>query len=202
MADIPQTSITLLNALATSTANDQWYRFYDTYKGPVFAYVQANFPELDPDTVFQDTLIALTSCLPTYRYTPDQRGHFHNYLIGIAKHKALDILRKQKREMVKIEKFSKDPLYPSAEPTRDFDDAEWEAQKKAILETALEQLLADENISATTRSVFEQVVLQHEDAANVAARFGTTRNNVYQIKNRLMDRLMEIAQALEAGLEN
>lgn len=202
MAEIPQTSITLLHALATSTANDQWYRFYDTYKGPVFGFIHANFPYLDPDAVFQDTLIALARCLPSFHYTPDEKGHFRNYLMGIVKHKALDILRKQKVEDDHRRKISQDPTFPRnpivETPIDDLDGD----QREAIYETAIAQLLADDNINASTRTIFERVVLHHEDSASVAAQFGTTRNNVYQIKDRLTERLKEIVQSLQSELEN
>ena len=203
MADIPQTSITLIHALATSTANAQWYRFYETYKGPVFGFVHVNFPNLDPDLVFQDTLIALARCLPTFHYTPDEKGHFRNYLMGIVKHKALDILRKQKADAEHRRKMSLDPTYiDSSVIETPIEDLDSPSQKEAIYETAIAQLLADENINASTRTIFERVVLRHENSATVAAQFGTTCNNVYQIKNRLTEQLKAIVKSLQSELEN
>ena len=53
------------------------------------AFLQAHFPTVEADDMIQETLIALVKCLPSYRYVPDKHGYFHNYLMGIVKHKAL-----------------------------------------------------------------------------------------------------------------
>ena len=192
MAEIPQTSITLLHALAGDTANDQWYKFYEAYKGPILAFVRDRYPTLDPDDILQETMRALAKCLPTYQYTPDEKGHFRNYLMGIVKHKAVDALRKRARESDLIEKYSKDPTV-SAPSSEEY--AQWMISAK---ETAVQQLMADTSLAPTTRTIFEHVVLLHEPPEQVAQQFGTTRNNVDQIKNRLVKRLKEIVRSLTA----
>ena len=55
------------------------------------------FPSLDADDVIQETLIAVWAALPSYRYAPDEKGHFHNYLTGILRNKALRQLYKEQR---------------------------------------------------------------------------------------------------------
>lgn len=192
MAEIPQTSITLLHALAGDTANDQWYKFYEAYKGAIVGFVHDRYPTLDPDDVLQETMRALAKCLPAYQYTPDEKGHFRNYLMGIVKHKAVDALRKRVRESNTLEKYSKDPTVAAP---RGEDYAQWMLSAK---EAAIDQLMADTRLATTTRTIFEHAVLLHEPPEQVARQFGTTRNNVDQIKNRLIKRLKEIVQSLTA----
>ncbi len=197
MSDIPQTSITLLRAVAADTANDQWYRFYQTYEGPIRGFVYANYPSLDADDILQETMRALAKSLPNYHYTPDEKGHFRNYLMGIVKHKALDVLRKNERENDHIDRFTTDPTFrPQASSSAT--QEEFETWKKNAMETAVEQLLADQSLATNTRVIFECVALRHESPEAVAQRFGTTRNNVDQIKKRLMERLRKIVQSLIA----
>ena len=77
--------------------------------------------------------------------------------------------------------------------------AEDEAWGKTVMEAALEQLLADNSISAATREVFRHVVLMHEKPADVARAFGITRNNVDQIKARLIARLKNLVRDMSAA---
>ena len=77
--------------------------------------------------------------------------------------------------------------------------AEDEAWQESVMEAALAQLLADDSISAATREVFRHVVLMHEKPADVARAFGITRNNVDQIKARLIVRLKGLIRDMSAA---
>ena len=47
-----------------------------------------------------------------------------------------------------------------------------------------------------TREVFRHVAMLHEPPESVAAAFGITRNNVDQIKRRLVERLQRLVSAM------
>ena len=95
MAAIPQTSVSLLEALSGDATSVRWTEFVNKYSGPMRAFLQARYPAVEAEDVIQETFIALVKCLPRYRYVPDEHGYFHNYLIGIVDHKAKDALRRQ-----------------------------------------------------------------------------------------------------------
>ena len=59
--------------------------------------MRERFPSLDADDMIQETLVALVKVLPGYHYSPDENGHFRNYLTGILRNKALRELRKEQR---------------------------------------------------------------------------------------------------------
>ena len=63
----------------------------------------------------------------------------------------------------------------------------------------MEQLLADDSIALTTREVFRHVALMHEPPLDVARQFGITRNNVDQIKARLIARLKDLITSMTAA---
>ena len=42
-------------------------------------------------------VIALCKVIPSYRYAPDEKGHFRNYLTGILRNKALRQIRKDRQ---------------------------------------------------------------------------------------------------------
>ena len=64
------------------------------------------------------------------------------------------------------------------------------------MHAALDQLMADPSMEPRTREIFRHVALMHEPPESVAAQFGTTRNNVDQIKKRLIDRLAKCVAAM------
>ena len=48
----------------------------------------AAIPEADRDELLQETFLAVMKILPDYRYCPEEKGAFHNYLTGILNKKA------------------------------------------------------------------------------------------------------------------
>lgn len=190
---IPKTSVTLLKALANETASVRWTEFFNRYAEPMRAFVAKRYPTIDVDDVIQETMLSLTKCLPNYHYVPDQNGHFHNYLIGIVKHKAEDALRQQTRETGKragLATLGNGVVQPAP---ADADDEQW---KMSAMHAAVDQLMADPSLEPRTREIFRHVALMHEPPESVAMQFGTTRNNVDQIKKRLVDRLAKSVAAM------
>ena len=200
MSAIPPTSVTLLKDLSGDAASVRWTEFYEKYAGAMRAFLQAKFPIAEADDVIQETLVALVKCLPRYRYVPDEHGFFHNYLMGIVKHKAEDALRRQAAHSALKTKLAEEEA-GQTQPFRASDgDAEEEtAWRNAAKETALQQLLADDSISPSTREIFRHVAIMHEKPAAVAIRFGITRNNVDQIKARMIARLKDLIAAMIAA---
>ena len=199
MAAIPKTSVSLLKALSGDASSVRWTEFYNKYEGPMRAFLQAHFPTVEADDMIQETLIALVKCLPSYRYVPDEHGYFHNYLMGIVKHKALDAIRRQKTRTAietQLEEDAQEQMKHFQMPNNDAEEAAW---KNAAKEAALEQLLADDSIALTTREVFRHVALMHEPPMDVASQFGITRNNVDQIKARLIARLKDLIADMTAA---
>ena len=84
-------------------------------------------------------------------------------------------------------------------PQDDLADAEYETWKAAAMEAAIEQLMSDDTIRPMTREVFRHVALMHERHEDVARMFGITRNNVDQIKKRMIDRLAATVKAMTCG---
>jgi RNA polymerase sigma factor (sigma-70 family) len=187
-----KTSISLLKAIANDTATVRWTEFFIKYEPVMRSYLTAHYPSLDHDDIIQETMRSLVDKLPDYRYTPDEKRHFRNYLMGILKHKAADLLKRQVRESNARAALRGDDASAISE-----EDEEW---KFAAMESAVEQLMADPSINPRTREIFRHVALLHESAADVARLFGVSRNNVDQIKNRLIRRLSEMVAAMTAAV--
>ena len=194
MADAPATSITLLKGLASGADSVRWTEFYRAYEASMRSFLQSRFPNVDADDVIQETMLALTRCMPDYHYTPDDGGHFRSYLMGILKHKANDAIRRALRESERIARFSRRTQDDA--PTQSDVDEKW---RHAAMNAALEQILSDESINTRTREIFRHVAVLHEPPGDVAAAFGVTRNNVDQIKMRLVERLAKLVAAMTSG---
>ena len=195
MAGIPTTSITLLKAISDSAESVRWTEFYNTYRPHMLGFMRVKFPSVEPEDAIQEAMVALMHALPGYHYTPDEKGHFRNYLMGVLAHKASDILKKNSRHSGVVAGIKS--ARGAAAPHRcDADDQELEAWKASAMEAAIEQLMSDDTIRPTTREVFRHVALMHESAEDVATMFGITRNNVDQIKRRMIEKLAATVKAM------
>ena len=190
MSGIPTTSTTLLRELAQDSQHARWGEFVASYRPMMEAFMRERFPSLDADDVIQETLIELIRVFPVYHYSPGEKGHFHNYLTGILRHRALRMLGEEKRR----ERLAADGRATCQQAAAESDDTAW---RKSLLEVALQQLLADNSIHERTRLVFTRVTINGEKPEDVAAAFGVERNAVDQMKSRMMARLKELVAALE-----
>ena len=188
------TSTSLLRAIGADADSPRWLDFVSRYQPVMESYLKSKFPTVDADDVMQETLIVLARKLPEYRYAPDEKGHFRNYLFGILKNKAREALKRQAKA-IRSEDAAKE-LAAMPQTTVAPDESEREDWRISAYEVALQQLLASTRFSERTRQIFVRTALKGEDPASVAALFGTTRNNVDQIKNRLTSELKELATRL------
>ena len=166
------------------------------------AYLRERFPSVDADDVIQETLVAVWAALPSYRYAPDEKGHFHNYLTGILRNKALRQLYKEQRhaeiaEMVHDDASCDGRSRNLSAPQRAIQVGDERSWRETLVEIALRQLMNDESIHSRTKQVFLRVAVNGEKPDDVAAAFGIERNAVDQIKKRMMPRLQKIVAALE-----
>ena len=180
------------------------------------AYLRERFPHVDVDDAVQETLIALIKSMPVYRYVPEETGHFHSYLTGILRHKALRQVRSDRQRAKIAEMFcngestlgrARSPSAPygtgrdgrarsPSAPHNEMPDDE-QSWREALMEIALQQLLADESVHARTREVFRRVAVNGEKPEDVGSSLGITRNAVDQMKSRMTLRLKELVRALE-----
>ena len=188
MAKIPTTSTTLLRDIAQDAQNVRWGEFVTRYRPMMEAFMRERFPSLEADDIIQETLVALCRVLPSYRYAPDEKGHFHNYLTGILRNKALRSLRKREQdEALRADYANGENLFID-EPS----------YRESLFELALRQFLSDDSIADRTKRIFERTAMNGESPESVAESFKMTRHAVDQAKSRAMIRLREIMKGLES----
>ncbi len=143
---VPKTSTTLLLQLGGDANHVRWTEFVARYRPMMERYLTRNFPDLEHDDIIQETVIAIVKVLPDYRYAPEETGHFHNYLTGILRHKALRLLERQTQQTQHLADATPDM------PRPDTDVRQEEDWKQTVFEIALGQLLNDESIAPRTRA--------------------------------------------------
>ena len=194
---VPETSTTLLRELAQDSQHARWGEFVARYRPMMEAFLRERFPTLDSDDVIQETLVAICRVMPSYRYDPDAKGHFHNYLTGILRHRALRMIGEERRRE-KIAADLKDIGREDSPLAVDSVDAAW---RDAVFEIALQQFLSDASVSDRTKRIFERTALNGESPESVAAAFKMNRHAVDQAKSRALARIREIIRQLESAAD-
>ena len=209
MAKIPTTSTTLLRDLAQDAQHARWDEFVARYRPMMEAFMRERFPSLEADDMIQETLVALCRVLPSYRYTPDEKGHFHNYLTGILRNKALRQLRKDRQqaeiaaELLDVGTTGVSPVGHGSTGTTGVSPVDIhylsddQSYRESLFELALRQFLADESIADRTKRIFERTAINGESPETVASAFKMTRHAVDQAKSRAMERLRKLVKGLE-----
>lgn len=189
---VPVTSVSLLKVLGKDAQSPRWTEFANKYASTIDGFLYKYFPSVEAADVVNETLMALVEKLPLYEYDPDAKGHFRNYLIGIVRFKAIEQIKKRKRES---------DIREAVETNAQL---EWEYEKESYsvdlrdwrreaYEAALTQFLADDKISTRDKEIFRRVALRGESPEDVAKIFEIKRNNVDQIKARMVAKLKELA---------
>ena len=193
---IPETSTTLLKDISDSSSA-RWPEFVSRYRPMMVSYLKSHFPAVDADDMVQETLIALAKALPRYRYDPGETGRFRNYLTGILRNKALKSCERADRDRAFLADL-RDGAVPLQDASAERGDAAW---REALIEIAMRQLLADEQIPDKSKQMFQRLTVVGVVAKEVAAEYGASIDSVYQTKSRMMARLREIVRALEAAAD-
>ena len=189
---VPVTSVSLLKVLGEDVQSPRWTEFANKYSSTIYGFLQKYFPSVDADEVFNETLIALVRKLPVYTYDPDAKGHFRNYLIGIVRYKAIEQLKRYRKDGNIKEALEAQAQFEWEDKVQSYQVDLRDRQREAY-EAALAQFMANPRLSARDKEIFRRTALCCESPAAVAEHFGIKRNNVDQIKARMTAKLKELA---------
>lgn len=211
----PQTSATLLRVIGSDPQSARWVEFVEKYETFMIGCIRSHCANINDDEledVLQNVMIALMKILPNYRYSPDKKGHFKNYLNGICRNTAYQFTRKRKRLNDRVEfrsematSRSEDDEELQAPDVENMFAEAWRGQQsdfmnwqRSALEVALQQLMSDPKIRQQNKEIFRILAITGEKSPEeVAKMFNITRNNVDQIKNRMMTKLCTLAHKLK-----
>ena len=216
----PTTSTTLLRVIGANPQSARWKEFIEKYEPYMIASVRKwckkkewCINDNEMEDVLQSIMIEIAKFLPNYRYAPEEdgKGRFHTYLFGVCRNTVSAFVRKRQRFNSRVELRTSVEVLCDVNgeeiPAPDVESMlveEWRGEKReyekwqsAVLEVALLQLMADPKIRSQHKEIFRLLAVSEEKSPeDVANMFNLTRNNVDQIKNRMMGKLRELASAL------
>ena len=199
----PVTSVTLIakiKDLAPGEDAAAWVRFWDMYQGAIRQFAALKGGDQNADDIVMQVLGKLVDVLRSGQYTPE-KGRFHSYLATMIVNEVHMMHRKNMARAgdrkVSLDAAAEghdgepggsiaDKLAAPEEPPEKIDE-DW---RKAVLQSAVNHVLMHTALSDRDRQVYRAYALNGEDIAEVAKRFGISRNLVSQIKIRVDRRIV------------
>ena len=182
------TRSSVIRAVADTENEAAWRRLFDLYAGFVFSIARSKgLKEEDADDIVQVVFSDLARNLPTFHYDR-AKGKFRSYLTGLVHWRVKDKFRERNRDAA-----LKDVLETKPGDDNGFSEREWQA---AALEEALRRIKPE--VRPDHYAAFVASTVEGQDTETVMKLYGLSRDNLYQIRNRLTAKLREVvAKVLE-----
>lgn len=182
------TRSSVLRAVANTENEAAWQRLFDLYAGFVFSIARSKgLNDADADDIVQVVFTDLARNLPTFQYDR-AKGKFRSYLTGLVHWRVKDKFRERNRDAA-----LKDVIETKPGDDNGFSEREWQA---AALEEALRRIKPE--VRPDHYAAFVASAVDGQDTETVMKLYGLSRDNLYQIRNRLTAKLREVvAKVLE-----
>lgn len=196
-----RTTTRLIDDLRDPANADAWSGFDARYRPVLTGFARAlGFGADDAAEIAQQALAEFSIAYRAGRYERG-RGRLSSWLIGIARHLALEQRRRRGARHA-----GGDSVLLEV-PACSTDDAHltrvWAKEREAaILAEAVAVLRDSPRLEEHTMRAFELFVVRGMPAATVAAECGIDIDSVYTIKNRLLKRLREIVRELTTAYDD
>jgi RNA polymerase sigma-70 factor (ECF subfamily) len=169
-----------------------WRAFDARYRPIVFALARRlGLGQEDAADVAQQALTEFVVAYRAGRYHRE-RGRLRSWVIAIAKHRAVDSLRRRGREAG----WRGDSMLAQV-PDDEVLEGVWDSElERHILGMAMQEFRDQDRLHAETWRAFELVALEGRPPAEVAEACGKSVAEIYRIKNRITRRLREIVDRI------
>jgi RNA polymerase sigma-70 factor (ECF subfamily) len=194
------TTASVLANLRDYENRDAWSSFADRFRQPVVSFARTmGLAPMDAEDVAQETLLAFAQAFREERYDP-AKGRLSRFLFGIAYRQSLKFRRVAGHPGpagVNIAHGGTEfwSEIPDEETASGIWDTEWEQQ---LLDRCMTQAKAE--FEPETFRAFELSVRDERPPADVASMLGITIKSVYNAKHRVLKRIRELRETLDAGV--
>ena len=209
----PETSTGMLRELGRSTDSARWTEFATLYT-PLFKIWLAGIhrahpalPEYLDDDIIQETLVAMMKLFPDLKYDR-RRGAFRGFLHGVLRNKVLGAMERYRLTAGGKVIFSTDYLENGANdiPDRSGEAGDPVSERIEILREIWSMLVrrvfAEGKYSKQTQTIFLLSVSGEHTIADIAKMYNETPNNIYQIRNRILNAVRKKRQQIDKGSED
>lgn len=197
MTDALVTRASLLVRLRDPHDRAAWQQFVELYGSLVYGFArQRGLQDADAADLTQEVFQAVAQAVGRWEYDPRQ-GTFRGYLYGITRNKLAKFLQRRYAQPVASgdsnaqQRLAEQPS-PEVDP-----EAAWEQEyQQQLFRVAAEQVR--DSFAPATWQAFWQTAVDGKGAAEVAAALGMSVGAVYVAKSRVLARLAEQVQQLQA----
>jgi RNA polymerase sigma factor (sigma-70 family) len=191
-----ETKATLLRDMK-QLGGEAWEAFFRQYACCILRYARARgLQDQDAEDVLQETMVALMRKIKSFDYDPT-RGLFRNFLLGLVHSSCMNSKRRAGRRGEVLTPGNKMPETPVDLPPWEVLEDCW---KESIRAEAFARVMNDPSVAKRTMEIFRAYAVDRQSAAVIANRFGVKENAVYQIRNRVMQRLKKEIEFLSDGI--
>ncbi|HVK15621.1 MAG TPA: sigma-70 family RNA polymerase sigma factor [Fimbriiglobus sp.] len=200
MAEPPLTRVTLLNRLKDGADADAWHEFVHLYGPVVYGFARKRgLQDADAADLMQEVLRSVARNAVRMEYDP-KRGTFRGWLYTVTRNKIYNFLNGQRnRPRATGDAAAQERLDSIADRTTDRDD-DWELEYQRRLSAQAMDLVRGE-FQPNTWQAFWRTAVEGRAAQEVGGELKMTPGAVYVAKSRVLARLREEVQKLQAEAE-
>ena len=193
MADAPITQPSLLVRIRDPRDGTSWSQFVDLYAPLVFRFGRKHgLQDADAADFTQDVLRSVAGAVGKLDYDP-QRGTFRGWLFTVVRNRLRDFLDSRRRQCQGCGDTETHALLEQQEELRDTWDQGYEWQ---LLTWAAEQIRG--TVQESTWQAFWLTTIEEMSGQEVAKKLGMSVAAVYLAKSRMMARLKELIEQVQA----
>lgn len=195
MADETLTRETLLLRLRRPEDSESWAEFAEIYTPLIYGYCRKReISHADTADIVQDVMRSISLAMENFEYDP-ARGKFKGWLFTAVRHAVGRHFRKASRRPLSIAETS--ILQALDERVDDSHQQEWESDyQRQLLAWALQKVKPEFN--PRIWRAFEETALQERLPDEVAHELGMSKNAIAVAKSRVLQRLREKVQSVDA----
>ena len=191
------TRSSILRAVADTENEAAWNRFFDLYAGFVYSIARSKGLNADDaDDIVQIVFCDLARTLPAFKYDRE-KGRFRSYLAGLVSWRVMDRLRYGKRDAELKANFLEEVRSAGDDGDDAFAEREWQA---AAMEEALRRIKPD--VRPEHYAAFIASAVEGQETEAVTNLYGISRDNLYQIRTRLTEKLRETVAKVLAEMDS
>ncbi len=191
------TRASLLIRLGNPRDRAAWQQFVELYGSLVYGFARRRgLQDADAADLTQEVFAAVAQTVGRFRYDA-RKGSFRGWLYGVTRHKIARFLQAARRQPIGTgDEDAQDLLneQPSAEPDL---EAVWEQDfQQQLFRLAASQI--QDSFTPTTWQAFWRTAVEGESPASVAQALGMSVGATYVARSRVLARLTEQIQQMQA----
>lgn len=190
------TRSSVIRAVADTENEAAWQRFFDLYAGFVFSIARSKgLNDTDADDIVQMVFVDLVRTLPSFKYDRE-KGRFRSYLAALVKWRVIDRLKAVRRD-AELKAGFMEEVKETGQRDEEFADREWKA---VAMDHALRRIKS--SVRPEHYAAFVASTVEGQDTETVMKLYNLSRDNLYQIRKRLSERLRKVMSEVLAEMDN